>query len=75
MQLDWGFLASFTAVAVAGAIAGTALAARVPQAALKRGFAVFLLAMGGFVLYRNRDAFRAIATSTPPAAPATAPAA
>ena len=57
VDLDWGFLAGFTAAAVAGALVGTALVARVPQPALKRGFAVFLLAMGGFVLYRNRDAF------------------
>lgn len=78
VDLDWGFLAGFTAAAVAGALVGTALVARVPQAALKRGFAVFLLAMGGFVLYRNRDAFggrhaRTVAADTPPspAAPAS----
>jgi uncharacterized membrane protein YfcA len=71
VDLDWGFLAGFTTAAVVGALVGTALVALVPQAALKRGFAVFLLAMGGFVLYKNRDAFRTIATSTSPAAPAT----
>ena len=54
IDLDWKFLSAFTAVAVTGALAGTALVARVPQAALKRGFAVFLLVMGGFVLYMNR---------------------
>ena len=58
----WGFLSAFTAVAVGGAIAGSALASRVPQAALKRGFAVFLLAVGGFVLYRSRAALH-LATS------------
>lgn len=56
VDLDWRFLAGFTAAAVAGALVGTALVARVPQSALERGFALFLLAMGGFVLYRNRDA-------------------
>ena len=73
VHLDWGFLAAFTAAAVAGALVGAALVARVPQAALKRGFAVFLLAMGGFVLFKNRDAFRIAATDTLPssAAPAT----
>ena len=54
VALDWRFLAAFTAVAVAGTLAGTALVTRMPQAALKRGFAFFLLAMGGFVLYMNR---------------------
>ena len=58
VSLDWTFLLEFTAVSVLGALVGTALAARVPQAALKRGFAVFLLAAGTFVLYRNRDVFR-----------------
>lgn len=53
VQVEWTFLAEFTAAAVAGALAGTALVSRVPHAALKRGFAVFLLAVGGFVLARN----------------------
>lgn len=76
VDLDWGFLAGFTGAAVAGALAGTALAARVPQAALKRAFAVFLLAMGGFVLYKNRDAFGGVAAATPSTTPsAAAPAA
>lgn len=70
-DLDWRFLAGFTTAAVVGALAGTALAARVPQASLKRGFAVFLLVMGAFVLYKNRDAFHA-AASTPSSLPAPA---
>jgi hypothetical protein len=64
VELDWGFLAGFTAAAVAGALAGTALAARVPQAALRRAFAIFLLAVGSFVLYRNRATFRSVASAT-----------
>jgi len=62
VALDWGFLSEFTAIAVVGAIAGSVLASRVPQAALKRGFAVFLLVVGGFVLYRSRSALH-LATS------------
>lgn len=72
VDVDWGFLAGFTAAAVAGALAGTALAARVPQAALKRAFAVFLLATGAFVLFKNRDAFAAISAAAPPPSPASA---
>jgi uncharacterized membrane protein YfcA len=53
VHVDWIFLADFTGAAVAGALAGTALVSRVPQAALKRGFAVFLLAIGTFVFYKN----------------------
>ena len=63
VPLDWGFLATFTTVAVLGALAGTALVAHVPQATLKRIFAAFLLVMGGFVLYRNRDVFAATTSS------------
>ena len=73
VDLDWGFLAGFTAAAVAGALAGTALASRVPQATLRRAFALFLLAVGGFVLYRNRGALggsrpRPVASSSSSAA-------
>lgn len=53
----WGVMATFTLVAVAGIVAGTALVRFVSQAALKRGFAVFLLVMGAFILYRNRATF------------------
>jgi uncharacterized membrane protein YfcA len=56
VDLDWAFLAGFSAAACVGALVGSLLAVRVPQAALKRGFAVFLLLVGGFVLYRSRDA-------------------
>lgn len=59
VPLDWAFLAGFTAVAAVGAVAGTALGARVPQPLLKRGFALFLLVVGGFVLYRNRGVLHA----------------
>jgi uncharacterized membrane protein YfcA len=72
VDIDWGFLAGFTAAAVAGALVGTALVARVPQAALKRGFGVFLLVMGGFVLYKNRAALRTSGVAAPlVAAPAS----
>ena len=69
VTLDSGFLAMFTTVTVAGALAGTALAARVPQATLKRAFAVLLFVMGGFVLYKNRELFRPVAASAITAAP------
>jgi uncharacterized membrane protein YfcA len=68
VPLDWGFLAGFTATAIAGAFVGARLAVRVPQHALKRGFAVFLLAVGVLVLYRNRGALHGAPTSTSRAA-------
>lgn len=51
--IPWGFLAGFTAVAMIGIIAGTRIHQRVPQAALKRMFAVFLILVGGYMFYRN----------------------
>jgi len=53
LAVDWGLIAVFTAIGVAGSLAGGRLGARVPQAALKRGFAVFLLVMGTFILLRE----------------------
>ena len=54
VDVPWGFLAAFTGVAVGGILAGTYLVRFVSAAALKRGFALFLLAVGGLMLYQNR---------------------
>jgi hypothetical protein len=73
VDLDWSFLVGFTAAAVAGALAGATLIARVPQSALRHGFAALLLAVGGFVLYKNSDVFREAGSSrsSPSAQPGT----
>jgi uncharacterized membrane protein YfcA len=52
-QVDWALIGLFTAVGILGSFAGNALSQRVPQARLKRGFAVFLVIMGGFILARE----------------------
>ena len=54
LSLDWGAIALFTAVALVGVSLGTRLVPKVPQAALRKGFAVFLLVMGAFVLLYGR---------------------
>ena len=54
VEVQWGFMAGFSAVAVVGILAGTHLVKYVPQAALQRAFAVFLVVMGGVILYQNR---------------------
>lgn len=48
--LDIGVTASMTVACAAGAIAGAALAARVPQRLLGRGFAGLLTAVAGYLL-------------------------
>src|SRR5262245_50746039 len=68
VAIDWAFLAGFTAVAVVGMLIGSALSRRVPQAALRRAFAVFLIATGSFVLYSNRATFTRAGASAASAA-------
>ena len=57
VQVPWTFMIGFTAVAVAGILAGTWGVRFVSQRALKQAFALFLIVMGSFMLYRNRDVF------------------
>lgn len=56
VEVPWAYLGIFTAVAVAGILAGTWASHFVSQAALKRAFSAFLVVMGLFILYKNRDA-------------------
>jgi uncharacterized protein len=57
VQIPWGETILFTAVAVGGAALGAAVVGGVPPRRLRQAFAVFLLGVGGFVLYRNRGVF------------------
>jgi uncharacterized membrane protein YfcA len=50
VDLDWGGTGLFTLLAIAGVVAGARLGRGVPQTALRRGFALFLLLMGAGVL-------------------------
>jgi uncharacterized membrane protein YfcA len=43
----------FTSFAIAGSLLGAALVPHVPQATLKRGFAIFLLGLGVLVAAKN----------------------
>jgi uncharacterized protein len=57
VAVPWGVVASFTAIAVAGILAGSYLVRFTSQTALKRAFAMFLIVMGVFVMYKNRAVF------------------
>lgn len=70
-DLALGLPRAFTATAVVGAVAGAALTARVPKLALKRVSAALLLVGGGFVLYQDRDALRALTVSSLPSSPSS----
>jgi uncharacterized membrane protein YfcA len=69
VQVPWAFVSGFTAIAVAGILVGTWGTRFVSQRALKQGFALFLIVMGSFMLYRNRAVF----LSGPPAPHAVMP--
>jgi uncharacterized protein len=53
LSFDWSVLGLVTALGVAGSFAGNRLGTRVPQAALQRGFAYFLVVMGIYILSRS----------------------
>lgn len=57
VDVPWAFVSGFTAVAVAGILTGTYLVRFVPQSALKRSFALFLVMMGTAILYANSVAY------------------
>lgn len=56
VDLQWGYLALFSVVAIAGSLGGTRLVRHIPQTGLKKAFAIFLVVMGIFILYQNRGA-------------------
>lgn len=49
LQLDWSVVLPFTVVAIVGALPGRQVADRMSSAALNRGFALMLVAVGAFV--------------------------
>jgi len=64
VDIPWGFVAGFTAIAVLGILAGTRLVRAATPAQLKRAFAIFLLVVGAFVFYQNRAVFHRAATQS-----------
>lgn len=50
VTLNWPLIAAVTVAAVLGSLIGARLAGRIPEAALRRGFGIFVLVMGIFVL-------------------------
>ena len=53
VQFDWPLVLAFTLIAIGGSFAGTALAGRIPEKTLRRGFGYFVLAMGVLVLVQE----------------------
>ncbi len=53
LELDWSVLAVVTALGVIGSLFGNRLAVKLPHHRLKRGFGIFLIFMGLFIVWRN----------------------
>lgn len=53
VEIDWVFHGKFTGCSVIGILIGSYLVKYVPQNVLKKMFAVFLIIMGIFILYKN----------------------
>jgi uncharacterized protein len=57
VEIAWEFLGAFTGIAIVGIVVGTHLVQHVSTGSLRRGFAVFLVVVGVFILYQNRAVF------------------
>ena len=53
VPIDWPVIGLFAAAASVGVLLGSRFSRRVPQRVLKQAFAVLLLAVGAYVLYRR----------------------
>jgi len=53
LSLDWGLIGVFSLLGIIGGYVGQKLNDRLPQQLLRRLFAIFLLFMGSFILWRN----------------------
>ena len=53
LQLDWNTLLLVTGLGIAGSFAGASVANRLPQDTLKKGFGMFLIVMGIYILFRS----------------------
>jgi len=53
VPIDWYLVGWFTAVAAIGSVIGTLLSKRLPQRTLKQVFAVLLVGVSLYVLYRR----------------------
>ncbi len=57
VDVAWGLIGGFAAIAIAGIWIGTHLLQFLSPHAIKRAFGILLLVMGSWILYQNRGAF------------------
>jgi uncharacterized membrane protein YfcA len=56
VEIPWGFVASFGGAAILGSFVGSYAIRFVPYRTLEKAFALFLVAMGAWILYQNSGA-------------------
>ncbi len=64
VEIPWIFLGKFTLFSVVGIFIGSYLVKFVSQSSLKKAFAVFLIIMGIFILYKNKETFIASSSNS-----------
>lgn len=69
VDVAWGLIGGFAAIAIAGIWIGTHLVNFLSPHAIKRVFGILLLVMGAWILYQNRGAFK-LGSSDPISSPA-----
>ena len=65
VEVPWGFLGKFLIFSGVGIFLGSYLVKFIPPAKLKKGFAIFLIIMGSFILFKNRDKMTPKKATTP----------
>lgn len=53
LSLDWSIIGIFSVIGIVGGWLGHKISSKINQELLKKGFAVFLVLMGIFILYKN----------------------
>jgi uncharacterized membrane protein YfcA len=53
VPIDWGLVGSFTGVAAVGALLGSRLNRHVSQVRIKQGFALLILTLGSYLVWKN----------------------
>jgi len=66
VRVDYALVGAVTASAIAGSLVGSRLARRIDPTALRRGFALFVLAMAVLILVREADTWFATARAALP---------
>ncbi len=74
LRVDWATIGLFAGVGVIGSLIGQSLGKRINQATLKKVFAVFIVLMAGYILWRESPrAFARRPAPAPVSAPSTTP--